>query len=858
MKALQDRLTKTCNEALVVKGIDDTPHQERLKTELKECDAQNEYGYFLDLHDKKVRYSENEHNLLIPFLLGLVNQFDISKPPAYSYGEFPDIDVDYLPIVREYLKNDWAPKQYGQEFVCNIGSYNTFGIKSSLQDMARVFSKNRQEIVDLTTSIGLKDEDGKALTWDKALEIHPALKAYCETNPEVAEAAKRLLNRNRSMGKHAGGLIVSSKPIDALVPLVKGKDGSHVSAWVEGLHGQDLGPMGLVKFDLLVITNILQIALACRLIKERHPEIKSISCKEGKGDWTDIKYLNDPKALDMASRGDLKCIFQFDSEGIRTLAKDGGVDTFDDLVAYTALYRPGPLGMKMQEHYIARKRGREPYEIHPVLQPILGKTYGVLCYQEQVMQVLNVVGDIPLKDCEILRKAISKKKEDYFGAYRKMFIENGQRILGWKEEEVSDLWNQIAAFAEYGFNLSHACAYTYISSRLLYLKAHYPLEFFTAILMCEDLAEKIKEYKIEAKRNGVEIKPLHLNNSGVNFRICAEAIYYGFVNIKGIGKEVAEKIVQGQPYLHLPDFLERCGTEAKVLKPLCGLKLFGDDPVRSYKHYEWHKDQKKKRVDKDKRLVATLAKQEVELRALVPDEYQEYAKFDMIGKLLEVVPEGTKKIVEGRANPKDPNGFWEVRKEIAALVKKRINAIQRHATKLDQEKADPPKFQEEEVEIDEAVAKVYSSPELIEQEFYGFIWTHQLEKLGWRTGDDGRPTGPRTFEDFRVSGHQTGYVDIRVANVEAKTSKKGNVYHLLTTEDAHGEVGFVQVWSDDWPRWEPEFKRGNLLRMKIKAPDGNFKRYTFDSPLKHLRDRVIPRDKGSDTRVIVLKKVADV
>ena len=715
--------------------------------------------------------------------------------------------------------------------------------------MARVFSKSRQEIVDITTMIGLKDDDGKALTWEKALEIHPILKAYCEANPDVADGARHLLHRNRSMGKHAGGLIVSSKPIDSLVPLVKGKDGSHVSAWVEGLHGQDLGPMGLVKFDLLVITNILQIALACKLIKERNPEITAICAKPGQKDWTNTDYLDDSKSLEMAAAGDLKCIFQFDSEGIRAMTKEGGVDSFNDLMAYTALYRPGPLGKSMHTEYIRRKHDPKSYELHPLLQPILGDTYGIMIYQEEIMQVLNVVGGIPLKDCEILRKAISKKKEEYFAPYRRMFVENGQKTLGWNEKQVSDLFEQICAFSEYGFNKSHSCAYTYISSRLLYLKAHYPLEFFTAVLMCENLSEKIKEYKIEAKRHGVDLMQLHLNKSGVNFRIADGAIYFGFGNIKGIGHEIAEKIVAAQPYERLQDFLDRFGTEAKVLKPLCGLGIFGDDPVRAYKHYEWYKDIKKRREEKKKRLSNTLAKQEQALQIIVPMDYREYASFKTLGKLLEVVPEGTKYRPEELSNPKDPDGVWDVRKEIQSLVKKRRNAIQRYITKVELEKANPPQFDEETVEIDEELAKIYASSEISEQQYYGFVWTHPLEKL-----PSYNPQVPNTFEYLRSTGLAVGYVEVRLESIERIMSKKGNVYYLLKAEDAHCEIGFIQVWNDDWPRWEPEFKKGNLLKIKVKVPDGNFKRYTLDSPLKHLRDRVIPRDKRSDCRVIMLKK----
>lgn len=340
----KDKIKLLCVKGMKDKGVyDQEIYKKRLREELIEIDAQNDFDYFLSLIDEKlIKYKINENNLLVAWLLGIVDDFDINFPPNYVYGDFPDIDIDFLPPIRDYLKQEWAPKNFGTDFVCNIGSYNTFGIKSALQDMARVFGKDRNEIVALTTKIDLKDEDGNALTWEKALEIYPELKSYCEQNPEVADATKRLLHRNKSMGKHAGGLIISSKPIDRFVPLVKDKEGTPLSAWVEGLSGQDLGPMGLIKYDYLAITNLMQIAIATNLIKTRY-KIAGVCALSEQDDWTDTSYLNDSKAIEMANNGDLRCIFQFDSSGIRKLVKDGGVDSFDDLVAYSALYRPGPM-----------------------------------------------------------------------------------------------------------------------------------------------------------------------------------------------------------------------------------------------------------------------------------------------------------------------------------------------------------------------------------------------------------------------------------------------------------------------------------------------------------------------------------
>lgn len=424
-----------------------------LRWELIEIELQETEEYFIDLFENNKKYDVNENNLLVCKLLGICDSVDLNIEPKTKTGEQPDVDVDYLPIVRDYLKNVWAPKTFGASRVCNIGNYGTFGLKSTLLDMARVHGLERQEILNITTELKLKDDEGQSLTYDKALEIYPKLKAYCEAHPEVAKATQKLLHRNRSMGKHAGGLILCNQDIDKFVPLVRGTDGEAVSAWVEGLHGQDLGPVGLIKFDLLVVNSLWQIALTVRFVKERH-NLKNISACDGGWDWSDLSYLNDPLSISTANAGDLKCIFQYDSDGIRKLVSKGGVDSFDDLVAYVSIYRPSALDIGADVEYVERKKGIKSYEIPEPLREALGSTYGLFIYQEQVMQVLHIVGKIPLRDCYQVIKAISKKKLAAFQKYKDKFIQNGQLVLGQTKEELEQYWSTIEAWAGYGFNRS--------------------------------------------------------------------------------------------------------------------------------------------------------------------------------------------------------------------------------------------------------------------------------------------------------------------------------------------------------------------------------------------------------------------
>jgi DNA polymerase-3 subunit alpha len=455
----REQLLRLCIKGLETKQLLSGTYKDRLKLELKEIDQQGDHEYFLKLVEKKSKFAQNENNLLIPFLLDLVDNVDLDTPPAYAQGEYPDIDTDYLPEIRDYLKNDWAPKKFGREFVCSISTYGTLGIKSVMLDVAKVHDLPRDEVLIITKQIQDKDDDGNLIEWDKAQQMYPAFKEYCTNHPEVAEAAQVLIDRRKSAGVHAGGLIISSKPLSDFVPLEvrsvnkDNKYGVIVAAWTEGQATQDLQPVGLVKFDLLVVDGLKQIALSTQLIKDRH-NLQNLYALPGKRNWSDTSYLRDTDALNMASKGDLVCIFQFGSEGIRKLAKQGGIDSFQDLVALNALYRPGPMGAGMHETFVKRKTGKERYTLHPLLEPILSKTYGVMCFQEDVMKILNVVGNIPLIHCEKVRKAISKKKIEQFAKYKDMFVINGQKNLNYSQDQVESLWSQIESFADYGFNLS--------------------------------------------------------------------------------------------------------------------------------------------------------------------------------------------------------------------------------------------------------------------------------------------------------------------------------------------------------------------------------------------------------------------
>ena len=850
MEDSKTRLVRLCSETMRARGMEYLAG--RLAEELKEIDNQAENDYFLELYDKGVNFPKNENNLLVAHLLGLTENFDPEIEPKSIQGEFPDIDVDYLPVVQEYIRNEWCPKTFGREKVVNIGNYATFGIKSALLDMARVHGADYQEIQSITKNLQDRDEEGKPITWEKALETAPDLASYCERNPEIADSARRLIDRNRGRGKHAGGTVVSNINISDLVPVMIDTDGNPVSGWTEGLHDQDLQPVGLIKFDVLAVKDLLRIAHCCHLVKTRHPEVKNISAKPGCSDWTDTAYLNDPKAIDLANRAETRGIFQFDGEGMRKLIKSGGVDRFEDLVAYSSLFRPGPLGMKMHERYVERKRSREKWkdQMPECISDVLSKTYNVLCYQEQVMQALNILGDIPLIHCEKIRKAISKKKTSEFIKYKQMFLENGSNKTGWPIESddnrnMNFLWSLIESFASYGFNRSHAVAYTFISSRLLYLKAHYPLEFFCSTLALEGDEDKVKIYKREAERMGIKVNRCDLNKSGVNYEIIDGEIYVGFSNIKGIGEDAARQIVAARPYSGLEDLLSRFGTDKRIVEPLICLGVFKDcEPQVAWEFYEEFKKWSKGNQDKEKRNLKRRSELVESMKSMLSsDAGSEAFSHEAIMRM----PESG---VGHLASFMAPEFSMD---DLYAIAKRYVKSVLDFKHKEDFGKANPISL--ENWKPSGKHAREFPTVFEIERKYYGFSWEHPIQKSSDYIGG-------HSFSVFKEDESiVTAGVEVMVVKKpQEKVSKNGHKYYFVLVEDEDWNVEVVTFWSEDYARFKEELNywnetqaRGHFLRMRLTKPGSGFKSYTFDSPPKNVRYKVIPQDKEKDVRLQIMQ-----
>lgn len=843
-----ERLQTICEERLQSKNLGD--YESRLRMELNEIKSQqSEATYLLKLHDRNVKAQNNEHNSLVPYLLDICEAPDLSKGPAFTEPQYPDIDIDYLPIVRDYLKEKFVINTYGEDYVCNIASYNTFGLKSSLIDMARVFGEDRNEILSLTTRLGMKDDEGDPLSWDKAMELYPDLNDYCDKHEDtVADAAKNLLygqgidwdkfgyghppHRNRGMGQHASGLIISGQPLKGFVPLVRGKGGLPASAWVEGLASTDLTSVGLIKFDFLSLEANNKIAACNKLIMERHG-LESICALPGQPNWSDTSYLEDPDALAMANKGDLKAIFQFDSDGIRAMVRQGGVSCWDDLAAYAALYRPGPMDVGMHDAYIRRKHGEEEYEIHPALERYLRKTYGILVYQEQVMQYVGYVGQIPEAYLYDIIKAISKKKVEKFKKFREQFIENGQKTLGLTRSEMAQKWEEVESFAGYGFNASHTCSYTYISSRQLWQKAHYPLEFFTSNLASLKTGDdRIKEHIQDARRHRVKIERVDLNKSKEDFSIHGDGIYYGFGKIKGIGEEAAKRIVAGQPYANFEDFLKKFGTDAKTVQALVALGVFTEaDPYTLYQYYEQHKDCTRKRQERRKRYEASTAKYKEELRTLAgPTATFDDCTFSLI-------------MLDADA---------QTAKQLQKLKNKYDSCVNNYQKKCEADRSITlDTFDKDGVSIDREFEKMLKDRDQAEEAYMGFQWIHPVEKA---PDYDGNTFALVKSNGFDPTDPGADYpLEVLIKEVYHRTSKSGRPYHTIRAEDASSQVDYVTVWDEDYTRFADlldDSYEGRVVRLRVSLSKPPFNGLTLKSYPRWSREKVPARE--FDSRVVVL------
>jgi DNA polymerase-3 subunit alpha len=456
----------------------------------------------------------------------------------------PDIDVDFCQNRRdeviEYVKN-----KYGPEYVSQITTFGNMKAKAVIRDVGRVLGISYAEVDKIAKLI---PNDIK-ITLDQAIAAEPRLKELMENDPEVArllEIAKALEGLNRHASVHAGGVIISdNKPLTDHVPVYVDKKGMLISQY----DMKRIERIGLIKFDILGLKTLTVIQ-------------KTIEILRSQGIEMDIEKipLDDRATYQLIGEGDTSCVFQLESAGMRNTLRQLRPEKFQDIIAAVALYRPGP--MELIPSYIDRRHGRQKIEYtHPLVEPILSETYGIIVYQEQVMQIAQEMAGYSLGKADFLRKAMGKKVRDEMAKHREIFIE-GATEKGVSREKAVELFDLMEKFAEYGFNKSHAAAYALIAYQTAYLKAHHFKEFMAANLTLDlSNTDKVSLHIAECRRQGVAVLPPDINESSFEFVTTTDGIRFGLGAIKNVGKGAVDAILiergKNGPFKDLSSFLDR-------------------------------------------------------------------------------------------------------------------------------------------------------------------------------------------------------------------------------------------------------------------------------------------------------------
>lgn len=460
----------------------------------------------------------------------------------------PDFDVDFCQENR-YKTIEYVQKKYGFDHVAQIITYGKLQAKNVIRDVARVLQMPYAQ-ADRISKMIPPGVQGKNPTLQESLDQVPELEQMRQEDPQINklfDIGMKLEGLYRQSGMHAAGVVIGDRPLDQLVPLYKDPKADMPVTQYDMKFVEETG---LIKFDFLGLKTLTVIKKAVDWVKKVHKIDLDI----------DNIPLDDKLTYEMLQRGDTSAVFQFESPGMKDVHKQIKPDRFEDLIAIVSLYRPGP--MDNIPTYIKRKHGEEEITyLHPDLAPILDETYGIMVYQEQVMKIAQALGGYTMGGADKLRKVMGKKMRDEIPKQRKMFTE-GAVAKGIDEGTATKIFDQMEKFASYGFNKSHAAAYSLVSYQTAYLKAHYPVEFMCAVMSLDMTnVDKLLLYKEECKKMGFKVLPPDINKSDADFDVEDGNIRYALAAIKSVGAANMEAIAAERhahgPYKDISDFIHR-------------------------------------------------------------------------------------------------------------------------------------------------------------------------------------------------------------------------------------------------------------------------------------------------------------
>ncbi len=559
-EGLEDRLKVLLDESDPEYADKRKEYDDRLRFELDIINQMGFPGYFLIVADFIQWGKDNEVPVgpgrgsgagsLVAYALKITDLDPIGYDLLFERFlnpervSMPDFDVDFCMEKRDRVINYVADK-YGRDAVSQIITFGTMAAKAVVRDVARVQGK----------PYGLADRLSKmipgvpGMTLAKALEQEETLREFLESDEnsdkdsanEIWEMARKLEGLTRNVGKHAGGVVIAPGKLTDFAPLYCEEDGTNL---VTQYDKDDVEAAGLVKFDFLGLKTLTIIDWAVKAANVKRQ-------REGLDDLViDHIPLDDTGSFELLKRGDTTAVFQLESQGMKELIKKLKPDVFEDIIALVALYRPGPLESGMVDNFVNRKHGREPLAYpdpqyqHEWLEPILKPSYGVILYQEQVMQIAQVLAGYTLGGADMLRRAMGKKKPEEMAKQRAIF-EEGAKGQGVDPNLAMKIFDLVEKFAGYGFNKSHSAAYALVAYQTAWLKVHYPAEFMAATISADmQNTDKVVTFIDECKTMGLKVLPPDVNSCGYRFTVNVEGdIVYGLGAIKGLGEGPIDAIV---------------------------------------------------------------------------------------------------------------------------------------------------------------------------------------------------------------------------------------------------------------------------------------------------------------------------
>ena len=586
--------------------------EEYVKEEIRELELSGTLESFIkDATAGKYKGAKNPHNILLYHLFGAEKPTEFVH--HYTGGDIPDVDLDFDPEGRDAIKT-MLKKRFGERNCMEVMTVGSVHVKSAIQDLARINGIPPAEVTAVTTQIKHNPNDDSENTLEYILENNPPVAKWLRQHPEILEWIEKMQDVKRNVSRHASAFIVSSVPIDEHIPVITASvNGKRelITGFPESSAVKSLQEMGFIKLDILGVEHLNVIGNTLKELKRRH----GITI-----DW-DTVNVDDPAVYKAIRKGYTAGAFQINSGlGLRVI-KTILPELFSDLVALNSLIRPSCLEADMHIHYKKHKMGKfNPVEF-PVWKDLKGKvsdftyslldmTYGTCIFQEQIMALLADFCGISFEETSKARKIIGipapkqqPEHKEYIGKLYRQWMDNGSALVG--TELAQQWWDVAVGSLMYGFNLSHATSYAMTAFREMYLKVHYPDEFFFALIKTAKESkghQNLMTYITEANMFDVNIEAPHINKSEIDITYADDKIYIGIGQVKGIGPAAAKKIVANRPYNSFMDFVEKSGVGKTAVESLIYANAFRDygdrqDLLREYAVYRLPKTKKNQEVE---------------------------------------------------------------------------------------------------------------------------------------------------------------------------------------------------------------------------------------------------------------------